>query len=190
MVRADHQKAAPPADRLLMMSVRFCRGSALARPSLADGLPCRRCRIRHSGQRWLLGELVDSAQHHQTAQEQSRAKPWPLTQPCKAHDLAGFARLGDEKDWQTSRIRNGAGLGKAMRVFRQKGRVGTTFADLTEAARIKAPSLCRGFGSKEGLFFPGPGALRRRLCKRPRLRHGGADCSSSGRGALERNSES
>ena len=44
-------------------------------------------------------------------------------------------------------------LDQAMRVFWQKGYLGTTIADLTAAMGIKAPSLYKAFGSKEGLFF-------------------------------------
>lgn len=43
-------------------------------------------------------------------------------------------------------------LGQAMRLFWQKGYLGTSIADLTAAMGIGAPSLYAAFGSKEALY--------------------------------------
>ena len=43
-------------------------------------------------------------------------------------------------------------LGRALRVFWQKGYDGTAISDLTEAMGINAPSLYAAFGNKENLF--------------------------------------
>jgi len=66
---------------------------------------------------------------------------------------------------------------KAMRVFWQKGYLGTTIADLTEAMGIKAPSLYKAFGSKEELFFRvldfynnGPASYLRQALEEPTAR--------------------